>query len=119
MKLFRRLVLLAMLLSAACQPHAPIRIAIVDGTQIRLVTTDERVPRAIMAHAGIILAPADAILCNGYAIALDATLPASGASTLQLRRAINLSVNGKDIQTTARTVGEALSGVGMQLYAAD
>jgi len=36
-----------------------------------------------------------------------------------VQRAVALTVNGKIIQTTASTIGEALSQAGAQLYASD
>ena len=119
MKLLRGAALLVLLLLSACQPQAPARIAIVDGMQLHVLITNERVPRAILAQAGILLTPADLVLSNGYVIPLDDILPVSSTQTLQMRRAAILTVNGVGIRTTARTLGEALSGPKTPLYASD
>jgi uncharacterized protein YabE (DUF348 family) len=107
---------LALLLG--CESQARATIAIVDGTQLRIVVTNERVPAAILAQAGLILTPADELLFNGVPLGHDAALP-SRSGTLQLRRAFSISINAKTIQTTAGTVGEALSTEGATLHAAD
>ncbi len=46
-------------------------------------------------------------------------MPTAQTYTLQVRHAVALTVNGKIIQTTAQTIGEALSQAGAQLYASD
>lgn len=97
----------------------PTSIAIVDGAQLRILATDERAPDAILTQAGILVAPADELLFDGYPVARDAILPAADHGTLQVRRALNVSINGANHVTIARTVGEALSGLGTVLYAAD
>ncbi len=106
-------------LLVACQPKAPAIINVVDGSQLRVVPTDERLPAAILARAGILLGPADQLLYNGYVVPRDAVLPGSGSGTLQVLRAASVSVNGRQMQTTARTVGGALAEADTQLLAAD
>ncbi len=104
---------------AACQAPTPSTLAIVDGKQLRMITTNEQTPRAILAQAGVVITPIDVLLCNGYAIAPDAAMPAGKTCTLQLQRAKNVSVNGKSMQTAAGTIGEALASAGIRLYAMD
>ncbi len=107
------------LLLCACQPQTSATIAVVDSSLLRTVTTNERVPSMILSRAGILPGPADALLFNGYPVASDAPLPGAGSGTLQLRRAVSVTINGRNVQTAAQTVGEALVGAGMQLRAAD
>ena len=45
--------------------------------------------------------------------------PTARTYTLQVQRAVALTVNGKIIQATAQTIGEALSQAGAQFYASD
>ena len=109
-----------MLLSLlACQPGQSTTVTILDGGQVRILTTNEHTPAELLAQGGILLAPADRILVNGYVVKADEELPSAKSYTLQVQRAMTLNLNGQTIQTAARTVGEALSETGMQLYAAD
>ena len=89
----------------------------VDGGQLRVLLTNERAPAAILAQAGVNLGAADQLLFDGSPVSRDASLP--GAGTLQVRRAISIWINGDSMQTTARTVGEALAQADTQLRAAD
>jgi uncharacterized protein YabE (DUF348 family) len=118
MRPLRFALLLSLLFALACQPPAPATVSIIDGNQLRIVATQERTASAILAQAGVIVSPADELLFNGYRVAPDADLEA-GSGTLQVRRALSVSIGGKSRQTTARTVGEALSEAGLTLHAAD
>jgi resuscitation-promoting factor RpfB len=102
-----------------CQAQSPAVFSIVDGSQVRVITTDERTPPVILARAGVLLGSADQVLLNGVPIAKDDPLPAVRSATLQVQRAINVSINGKSRLTTSWTIGEALAGTGIQLHAAD
>jgi uncharacterized protein YabE (DUF348 family) len=119
MRFLREAAIPWILLLCACQPQIPATLAVVDGSQVRTVAAGERVPSAILSRAGIPLGPADALLFNGYPVAADTPLPGSGSGTLQIRRAVSVTINGRGVQTTARTVGEALVGSGIQLRAVD
>ncbi len=118
MKNLRWLAPVALLFLLACQPQASQTIKILDGGQIHTLTTNERVPSKLIVQAGIIIGPHDAVLLNGQIVPLDQPLPSAKTYTLQIKRAVTLTVNGQTIQTTANTVGEALSEAGAQLYAA-
>jgi resuscitation-promoting factor RpfB len=111
--------LLVLCLLSACQSQSPSTVAIVDGNQLRLLATDENEPAKILAQAGIPLAPEDQVLFNGYPVLRDAALPSLSTATLQIRRAVNVSINGTSHTTTARTVGEASAELKIPLYAAD
>ena len=119
MRLLHFAPLVALLSCMACQPQRPASVAIVDGSHLRVLATDARVPHTILAQAGVFMAPADELLFNGYPVALDAPLPAADHATLQVRRAVNVSIDGLDHPTVARTVGEALSALGTTLFSAD
>lgn len=73
---------------------------------------------AMLAQAGVTLSPADEVLLNGYPISPEAPLQAA-PGTLQVRRAVSFSLDGKITQSSAETVGEALSHAGIKLRAAD
>ncbi len=111
-------VLVSLFLLYACQPSAPATVAVIDGDQLRVVAAADRSVSAILAQAGVSLSPADQVLLNGYPVAPDRALDAA-AGTLQIRRAVQLSLGDKSFQTTAPTVGEALAGAGFALHAAD
>lgn len=122
MKTKHGLTLLVAFLLIGCQPSTPQTLTIIDGENILSLQTDERVPSAILAEAGIILAPEDRILVNGLHVSPE--LPITNYPfTLQLRRAVPITLSTSQgqqtIQTSAFTVGEALQEAGIQLRAAD
>ena len=103
----------------SCQPQSKQTIIIIDGDQIHQLVTTERIPASILTQAGIHFTANDIVLLNGKPVALDQPIPTAQTYTLQVQRAVALTVNGKIIQTTASTIGEALSQAGAQLYASD
>jgi resuscitation-promoting factor RpfB len=103
----------------SCQPKSPSTITIIDGDQIHQLITTERIPASLLTQADVQLATNDIVLLNGNPIALNQSLPTAQTYTLQVQRAVALTVNGKIIQATAQTIGEALSQAGAQLYASD
>lgn len=122
MRIKHGLTLLAVFLLFGCQPSAPRSVTIVDGESIVTLQTDERVPSAILAEAGISLAPEDRVLVNGIQTSLE--LPITNYPiTLQLRRAKEITLSkpqgGQTIQSSAFTVGEALQEAGVQLRAGE
>lgn len=119
MKSLRWLAPTIFLFLLACQPQTPTTVNILDGEQVHTLTTTERVPATLMAQAGVILAPADQVLLNGYAVPLEQPLPSAKTYTLQIRRPVTITANSQQIQTVAQTVGEALMESGAQIYAAD
>ena len=113
------LVLAGFTLISACEPKVPITVTILDSGQFRTVVTNDRLPTAILTQAGMILGPADRVMLNGFNIHLDQALPAARTYTLQIQRAVILNINGKALQTSARTVGEALADTGIPIYLMD
>ena len=103
----------------ACQPQSKQTIAIIDGSQIHQLITAERIPASLLTQADIHLATDDIVLLNGKQVVLDQSIPTTQTYTLQVQRAVALTVNEKIIKTTAQTIGEALSQAGAQLYASD
>ena len=122
MKLFRWLILAFLLLLASCQTSAVPVTIFADGQTITL-SSEERVPADLLAAAGLVLGHADRLLYLGTAIPLDQSLPEARSYTLQIRRAVALTLVEADgeqtIQTAAFTVGQALTEAGIPLYAAD
>jgi uncharacterized protein YabE (DUF348 family) len=110
---------LILLFLLACQPQHPALITILDNRQVHTIATGGWIPAKILAQAGVTLAPADRVLLNGQSISSDQPLPPAKTYTLQIKHAAAVTINGKTLQTTADTVGEALKDLGMQLFAAD
>ena len=128
MKLRQSLALAFTFLLFACQTTtSPSTVTIIDSEKILTLQTEERVPSAILAQAGINLNPKDEVLSNGIPIALDERISQSPVSSqpavLQIRRAANLLLitpqGQQAIQTSAFTVGEALTEAGITLHPND
>ncbi len=106
----------------ACQSQSPSTITLLDGDQIHILTTDERLPVNLLAEEGISLAPTDQLLADGIRFPADLALPPE-VDTLQIRRAVGVTLvtpgGEQELVTAARTAGEALREAGIQLYAAD
>ena len=122
MKLNRRLALIFAFFLFACQPTTSPAVTIIDNGNPLTLRTDERIPSVIFARAGITLSPNDRVLLNGRLVALDQSIETT-PTTLQIRRAVNLTIvtsqGQQTIQTMAFTVGEALSDAGYWLHAKD
>jgi uncharacterized protein YabE (DUF348 family) len=122
MKLNRGLVLVFAFFLLACQPATSPIVTIINNDQIITLQTDERVPSVLLGQAGLSLNSGDRVLLNGLPIALDQPIT-SYPITLQLRRAVSLTLNTPDgqqqIQSSAFTVGEALQEVPVWLHAGD
>ena len=86
----------------ACQPQSKQTITIIDGDQIHQLVTPERIPASILTQADIHLAANDIVLLNGKPVALDQPIPTAQTYTLQVQRAVALTVNGKIIRATAQ-----------------
>lgn len=118
MKHFSWLAFILVLVFSACQPNG-ISITIKDGEHIAAVNSSERVPLVILTQAGIAPGVHDRVFVNGVAHALDETLTTGGDIQLQLRRAVALTLvmpgGGREFQTSALTVGEALTEAGLSL----
>jgi len=111
----------------SCQPPTLPTITIIEDDQVTALQTDEHVPSAILAQAGIALNPNDHFLLNGLPVAPNSPIansPVSGSPiTIQLRRAVTVIITTpegqKQIQSSAFTVGEALQEAGIQLRTSD
>ncbi|HEX2992603.1 MAG TPA: ubiquitin-like domain-containing protein, partial [Anaerolineales bacterium] len=104
----------------SCQPASPAPIILIEDGQVLRLQTDERIPAALLAEAGISLDPHDDLLLNG--IPIDPQQPiTSKPITLQIRRARPLtlvtSAGEQQIQSSAFTVGQALADASILLRA--
>ncbi len=114
MKQIRKFALVLILLLIACQPSLANQITIIDGETIISLQTSQRVPLLILSEAGISIQPTDRVLVNGIPFKLDETI-ASDSFQMQLRRTMNVTLNGQPIQTSALTVGDVLYEAGYAL----
>lgn len=123
MKILRWLALTVLLFLLACQPQASATVTLVDGNKILAFKTNERLPAAIFEQAGMNLAADDAVIFNGLPVAQDQPLDFTSSNTLQVRRAVKLTIisaaGTQTILTAAATVGQALSQAGIVLYGVD
>jgi uncharacterized protein YabE (DUF348 family) len=106
----------------ACQPATSSTVTILDNGQVITLQTNERVPFALLAQAGLTLNSNDRILVNGRTAAPDQPIPNLPA-TLQLRRAVNVTIitpeGQQQVQSSAFTVGEVLNETSLWLHARD
>lgn len=107
---------------SACQPSIPPTVIIIDNDKITTLQTNERVPAVLLNQAGSTLNSNDSILLNGLPILLNQPIT-NYPITLQIRRAANMLIvtpeGQKAIQTSAFTVGEALTEAGIPVRASD
>lgn len=116
------LILAALMFLTACQTAKPSIIIEADGRTYTLVNS-ERVPAKLLSIAGLTTGMNDRVLYLGSSIPLDVALPIAKRYILTVRRAVTLTVNtpngNSTIQTSAPSVGQALSEAGYSLYNAD
>ena len=124
MPLTKRIRVLALLLLlAACQPQSALRVHLILDGQIRGLALGDGIPMRMLANAGIAFSPTDRVLVNGYPAPMGSPIQAQGLVTLQLRRAVAVTLiapNGQiTINTAAFTVGEVLREAGVSLFVSD
>jgi uncharacterized protein YabE (DUF348 family) len=104
-----------------CQQNNP-PVTILDGKNSITIHSDSRVPLVILTEAGIVPSSDDRVFVNGIPQELDQPITANSAIQLQLRRAATLTIvtpqGIRELQTSALTVGGALSEAGAFLHAA-
>ena len=109
-------------LLASCQP-IPTSITIYADGQVYSRNDNNRVPDALLTAAWIKPGPDDRILVLGSTVPHDVALPEAISYTLIVRRAVTLTLNGPNgqstIHTSAQTVGQALTEAGFVLYSSD
>lgn len=119
MRILRWLAPLLLFFLFACQAGTSPTVTILDGKNSYTLITNEREAGKLIVQAGIVLGSADRLFFNGYAVSVSQQLAPAKTTTLQIRRAMTITINGRAIQSAALTVGEAMSEAGLQLYAAD
>ncbi len=107
---------------AACQTQTTPVTILADG-QVYSINTDQRIPKTILEGVRITLGPADRVIYLGTNTPPDGELPEAQSYTLIVRRAVAVTIispeGRKTIQTSAFTVGQAMSESGYTLYAGD
>ena len=115
MKYFRWLAYAFLFFLASCQPRSS-SVTIIDGERIQHIETHERALTRLLTQGGVILSPNDRILVNGVNTPLDQNSLQDAALTIQIRRTVKLTLvtpqEQKTIETSAFTVGQALSDAG-------
>ena len=116
-------VLTLLLLLAACQPQAAPRVTLLVDGQVRDVAAGDLIPAHMLANAAIAFSPADRVLLNGMPVPMDSPIQPQGLITLQLRRAVPVTLIAPQGQITVNTaafrVGEALREAGVNLFVSD
>ncbi len=115
--------LITLLLLTSCQRTSSTVTLLADGQVFNLAIPAERLPAGILSEAGITLGTNDRLLSLGSPIPLDQPLPEAASYTLTVRHAVALTLTTPEgtqtLQTSALTVGQALTEAGFTLYAAD
>ena len=115
--------LISLLILSSCQRTNAAVTLLVDGQVYALTPPPQRLPADILSEAGITIGANDRLLYLGSSIPLDQPLPEADSYTLNVRRAVTLTLISSEgtqtIQTSALTVGQALVEVGYSLYASD
>ena len=115
MKYIHRLACGLLLFLSACQAFTS-PITILDGEQTYQVTSSDRALQSLLEKAGLTLNPGDRILVNGTEMPPGQTAPTTDSLTIEIRRAVTITLNTPDgqqtISTSALTVGQALSEAG-------
>ena len=118
MKNFRWLAWMILFLVTACQPISS-SVTIIDGDHIQRIESTERDLIPLLTQAGIDLGQNDRVFVNGILTPLDQTQLEAGSLTIQIRRAVGLTLTTpqgqQTIQTSALTVGQALTDAGFSL----
>jgi uncharacterized protein YabE (DUF348 family) len=122
-KMERGLIFACLFLLFACQPQSASRVRLVVDGQVREIAASDLVPAHMLANAAVAFSPADRVLMNGMPVPFDQPIQPQGLVTLQLRRAVPVTLiapNGQiTVNTAAQTVGEALLEAGVSVFVSD
>ena len=120
-KLFWPVVLVLALV--ACTPQSQAHFTLRADGKTYSLTTSGRIPSNLLARLNLTLGPDDRLLYLGVSTPVDEALPEAANLFLEVRRAGAVTLVAPDgtrtLQTSAATVGQALSEAGLTLYAAD
>jgi uncharacterized protein YabE (DUF348 family) len=97
-------------------------VILADG-QSQTVTSLERLPANLLSLAGVRVFPGDQLLADGLEVAPDTPLPFAPVHSLQVRRAQPVTIldgpGSLSFFSSATTLAQALSEVGITLHAED
>jgi uncharacterized protein YabE (DUF348 family) len=115
--------LISFLILTSCGRDNPTVTLLVDGQVYTLATPLQRLPADVLSEAGITLGANDRLLYLGSPIPPDKPLPEAASYTLSVRRAVTLTLitpeGRQTFQTSALSVGQALTEAGFTLYTVD
>jgi uncharacterized protein YabE (DUF348 family) len=109
----------------ACQPGAQqsTTLNVIDGEKVVSLQPKSQAAASIVAEAGFTLTPADKIYYNGFELPTDYNLPVGANGVLQIRHPQQVTLITPDgrstFETTAQSIGQAVSENGLTLYAND
>jgi uncharacterized protein YabE (DUF348 family) len=110
----QKLIYITFLFLLSCQPNQTTPITILDGENIVSLNTSQRVPLLILSEVGITTLPTDRVLVNGIQFKLNENIPFDSFQ-MQVRRAVNINLNGQAIQTSALRVEDVLQEAGFSI----
>lgn len=117
------LALAFLLISCRTQAQTPTPVFLLDGETLYALEADSDTPASLAIRAGTVFSPADRFLLNGQVVPAEIPLPTGESYTLQILRAVNVTLVTPDGETTfqsaAPSLGQALAEWGLTLYAAD
>ena len=113
----------AVLLLNACVRAEPAQITVIDSDSVVVVQSAARVPLLILREAELAPGSEDRVLVNGLPALIDQRLDGSGGFTVQLLRAVPITLVTPDgeesFNSSALTIGRALGERGLEVRQGD
>ena len=123
MKFIRILAIFPAILLSGCQSFSQKSVTVIDGENILIISATGDTPHDILSEAKITTQPEDRVFVNGIPQKLDEPILSTDAISLQLRRAVAVTLNTQQgsqiIKTSAMTVGEVLTENGISINSND
>ena len=117
------LTLVSLLLLISCQRINSTVVLLADGQEHEISVAPGALPANLLSEAGVTLGASDRLFYLGFPIPIDLPLPEAAFYTLNVRRAVTITLvtpeEEKEILTSALTIGQVLAEAGFTLYAAD
>ena len=104
---------------AGCQATRGPAIIVLDGDRAPRIAGSSGGVKPALEQTGVALGTADRLYLNGSASTVTASVGSTGAQVVQVRHAVQVSINGQIVQTSAMTVGEVVAESGHELFAMD
>jgi uncharacterized protein YabE (DUF348 family) len=103
----------------ACAAAREPRLLLLDGDRPPVLINSAPTVQQTLAGAGVQLQPGDQVFLNAQPAGKSDAVAGDKLGTLQVRRAVQVHLNGQPLLTAADTVGQALVESGHDLYSAD